>query len=363
MLRAGAVEGGERRIAAEPHAVALGVDGQRVLGKGPAHDQREPGEQPLRRVLVGCVAECGAAVAGQGEADGGMAHGEPVDRVGGVARFGARRLEELEPRRRRVEEVRHRDGGPGRARRRRARAHRAARSLDRPRILRAGRAAGQREPADGGDGGQRLAAETERPDRPQIAVPGELGGGVAGERERQLVARHAAPVVGDTDEAAAALLQRHLDGPRARVDRVLDQLFDHRRRTLDYLAGGDPVDRALRQQTYRHGPASRWRRTSPLPCSTAGWSNGATPSRCAATTVSSMKCIIRAPRACASAAGTPSRRTGRPAPVAREHRPPAGGSHSRARRLGQQPLERIARGAAGADGLGEARGRILLHGQ
>ena len=71
--------------------------------------------RPAGASSCGAVAQHGAAVAGQGEGDGRMAHGEAVDGVRGVARFGARRLEELEARRRGVEEIRHRDGGPRRA--------------------------------------------------------------------------------------------------------------------------------------------------------------------------------------------------------------------------------------------------------
>ena len=37
-----------------------------------------------------------------------------------------------------------------------------------------------------------------------------------------------------------------------------------------------------------------------LPSSTAGWSKGSTPRRCAAMIVSSMKCIINSPRAASS---------------------------------------------------------------
>ena len=36
-------------------------------------------------------------------------------------------------------------------------------------------------------------------------------------------------------------VQRHLDPAGAGVDRVLDQLLDHRGRPLDHLAGGDAV--------------------------------------------------------------------------------------------------------------------------
>ena len=54
--------------------------------------------------------------------------------------------------------------------------------------------------------------------------------------------RHALAVVGDADEPAAAAVGEHVDAARAGIERVLDQLLHHARRTLDHLAGGDAVD-------------------------------------------------------------------------------------------------------------------------
>ena len=71
---------------------------------------------------------------------------------------------------------------------------------------------------------------------------GELGGRVALDREHQVVAGHAAAVVGDADEPPAAAVGDDLDARRAGVERVLDQLLDDARRPLDHLAGGDAVD-------------------------------------------------------------------------------------------------------------------------
>ncbi|MNC95389.1 hypothetical protein D3C83_124970 [compost metagenome] len=48
-------------------------------------------------------------------------------------------------------------------------------------------------------------------------------------------------VVAHLDEGLPPLLQLHPDVGRPRVDRVLDQLLHHRRRTLDHLARGDLV--------------------------------------------------------------------------------------------------------------------------
>ena len=70
------------------------------------------------------------------------------------------------------------------------------------------------------------------------------------EREIRLV--HAASVVDDANEPLAAVLDRHLDLFRAGVERVLDQLLDRRRGTLDHLARGDAVDEQGIEAANRH---------------------------------------------------------------------------------------------------------------
>ena len=108
----------------------------------------------------------------------------------------------------------------------------------------AGVAGGDREPRHRADRGQRLAAEAERADVEQV-VAGQLRGGVALDREREVGARHAGAVVGDADQPPPAAVGHHLDAARAGVERVLDELLDHARRALDHLAGGDAVDDAF----------------------------------------------------------------------------------------------------------------------
>jgi hypothetical protein len=113
------------------------------------------------------------------------------------------------------------------------------------------RAAGHGQARDRADRGQRLAAEAERGDVHQI-VAGQLGGGVALDRQPDLLGGHAATVVGHRNERAPALAQVDVDVARAGVEGVLDQLLDRGRRTLDHLAGGNPVDQSFGQPADRH---------------------------------------------------------------------------------------------------------------
>ena len=58
---------------------------------------------------------------------------------------------------------------------------------------------------------------------------------------RKAVSASAAAVVGNPDEAHAAVLDLHGQGVRPGVDSVLHELLDHRRGPLHHLAGGDQI--------------------------------------------------------------------------------------------------------------------------
>src|SRR3546814_695901 len=194
----------------------------------------------------------------------------------------------------------------------------------------AGGATGDGEAADGADRRQRLAAEAEGGDVGEV-VAGQLGGRVPLDRERQRIRIHAAAIVADLDQGAAAVAQHHVDPAGTGIEGVLDQFLQCAGRPLHHLAGGDPVDQGLRQPpddraaqdgvvlTVRldmlggHPTASpRYCRASTLPSSTAGWSNGSTPSRSAAMMVSRMKCIISPPMTSGVRLGNRKIRVGRP---------------------------------------------------
>ena len=105
-----------------------------------------------------------------------------------------------------------------------------------------GGTAGQRHARDRGDRGQRFAAEAVAGDALQIVERGDLAGGMAGERQRQVVGFDAGAVVGDADQPDAAFLQLHVDFRRAGVEAVLEQFLEHRSGPLHDFAGGNLAD-------------------------------------------------------------------------------------------------------------------------
>ena len=239
-----------------PQPLALGLDGEGIVGEFGAHHLHQPPRIRVQQIPgPGVVAKMGALLAGQAEGDRGLGEREPAQRVGGVAQLGARRFEEFEPRRRRVEEIAHLDPGAGGERGGAGAADRPPFDRDDVRLGRAPGAAGDGEAADRADRGQRLAAETERVDPRQIVVR-QLGGRVPLDRQRELFRRHAASVVGDRDQRPPAVAQHHVDAPRAGVDRVLDQLLDRRGGALHHLARGDAVDQGRRQAPDGHGASA-----------------------------------------------------------------------------------------------------------
>jgi hypothetical protein len=117
--------------------------------------------------------------------------------------------------------------------------------------------AGQREARDRGDRRQRLAAEPHGVEGEEVGGLGELRGGVAREREAELARPDAGAVVDHPDPAAAPAVDLDRDRAGPGVDRVVDQLLDHRGRPLDHLAGRDLVDHVIGQDRDRagfHGP-------------------------------------------------------------------------------------------------------------
>ena len=267
-------------MAGQPYAVAHGVDAHRIVGKILAQDRREPRQPDIEHVPgVDRQRKQGAfAVAAQAETDFRMRHRQPVDRVANRLLLAALALEELEPRRRGVEQVEHLDLGAAGHRRRSGNAAQAAVNVDRPARIGVRLPGRDLEPADRADRRQRLAAEAEGRNVDEI-VARQLAGGVPLHGKRQGLAPHAAAVVGHGDIAPAAVAHDRIDPARTGVDRVLDQFLDDGRRALDHLARGNPVNNIWWKET-NHSPNNviqlspdfeRKSRTIAFAASTAGW--------------------------------------------------------------------------------------------
>ena len=164
-----------------------------------------------------------------------------LDRMG---QFGGVGLEELAPRRRAEEQLANFHRAAVRARRG---LQFAGARLQLPGVRRARRAAGQAEVGHRGHRRQRLAPKAHGRDRLQVGQRGDLAGGMAPQRQRQVGRFDAAAVVLDHDAAHPAGQQAHGDLRGPGVQRVVDQFAHHRGRAFDDLAGGDLADQFVGQ--------------------------------------------------------------------------------------------------------------------
>lgn len=97
------------------------------------------------------------------------------------------------------------------------------------------------EPRHVTDAGQCLAAKPERVYRAQIVERLQLGRGEAFAQDLEVVARYAAPVVRDVHELEAGVAYLHVYRRGARVQAVLDELFERVARPLDDLTRRDSI--------------------------------------------------------------------------------------------------------------------------
>ena len=106
--------------------------------------------------------------------------------------------------------------------------------------------------SDRGDAREGLATEAERLDRDEVGKLGQLARGVTQKGHRQLVGRDSGAVVADADRGLPRTPRVDADPPCTRVEGVLDELLDDRRRAFDHLARGDRV-RDFGRQHLDHG--------------------------------------------------------------------------------------------------------------
>ena len=169
--RGRAVEGGQAGMSGQAQPLALGVNGQGIVGEVAPHHSGQAAA-PRREQIAerGRQHQGLSPVVRQGKGDARMGHGQPLDRVERMHRFGPLGLEELEAGGRGIEQVAHLDTRALRVGGRRGRRLVAALDQNLPCGARPTRAAGDAQTADRADGGQRLATEAQAADMHQIVV-------------------------------------------------------------------------------------------------------------------------------------------------------------------------------------------------
>ena len=221
--------------------------------------------QPVATRHGGRALQHGPPGARQREADLRIRQRQLRDDARDLRRLGAVRLQELPPRRQVVEQVVDLDDRALRRADLDDRRHRAAVDADLGAALLAARARPEDEVRHRRDGRQRLAAEPERQDRREIVRPPDLARRVALDRQPRILRPHPFPIVLDADLFLAAELDVDREAARAGIDRVLDELLDDGRGTLDHFAGRDLVRELRRQEVDRaHVRSSGGRRQDPM---------------------------------------------------------------------------------------------------
>jgi len=164
-----------------------------------------------------------------------------------MAQLGALGFQKPAPRRHVVEQLAHLHRGTGRMRLWRQ-CRSAATGHFQPRTMLGNRLPrGKRKAADRGDRWQRFATKPHGGDLLQIIEAGDLAGGMARHRQHQFIARETNAIVADADQAYPTLLQIDIQAHGTGIERILDQLLDHRGRAFDHLTGSNLVDQYFRQ--------------------------------------------------------------------------------------------------------------------
>ena len=238
-----AIEGRQSRYATKADALTQRVDADAVRGEVTVSERSD-----ARGLCIGRDRQRAAAIMVERESDIGPRHREPLHHVDAGRIFAARGAQELPPRGDALEQALDTDA--------RAWWHGGGCIVDdfavvdraRP-AFEAGHPAFNGHARNARDRGQGLAAKSHRRHRFD-AVVGHFRRGVAFERQRDVVARHAAAVVGHVDAVDAAARQHDRDPRCACINRVFDQFLERRRRSLYDFACGNAVDEMRRQAAY-----------------------------------------------------------------------------------------------------------------
>ena len=161
------------------------------------------------------------------------------DSVRQMPGFGARRAQELAARGDVEEQVANLDERTGRAPRRAHRGLEPAFDAELDACRGVGTPRADHQAAHGRDAREGLAAEAIARELLQVGETSELAGRVAAQAKQRVLFRHAAAVVQHAEPRDAPAFHLDRAAGRARVQRVLQQLFQGARGALDDLASSD----------------------------------------------------------------------------------------------------------------------------
>ena len=105
---------------------------------------------------------------------------------------------------------------------------------------------------DGSDARQSLAAKSQGGNAKQIVIVLEFARRMTLNCKIQVLCSHSFAVVGDANQRCAASFDPNKNLRCPGVERVLDQLFDHRRRALDHFTGSDAACHGFGQDLNFH---------------------------------------------------------------------------------------------------------------
>ena len=238
--------GGQGGESDQPQGAGAGFDGARVTHEVLAHQFACAAGK-----LGGGETATQLAVVRQGKCDLGLRLRHARQHLVAAGELGGNGLEEFASRRGVEIQVGYGDGRAGALR---SGLNGLLCGVDLPGVRGVGGAAGYCDARDRSDGGERFAAKAVTGDALQVGQAGDLAGGVACQRQRQIVLVDAAAVVRDADQPDATFLDLYVDFCRAGIQAVFDQFLEHRGGPLNNLAGGYLTDQEIGKGVYsRHG--------------------------------------------------------------------------------------------------------------
>ena len=246
-----AIEGRQPSNAGQPRRSARQIDHHAVIRQLARNDLRHP-----RRQIIGWPhRQRPAAIMFQRKPDLRPRHCQPPHHIEASRIFAPLRPQEFATHRDFAEQVFHPDTSAGRQRSGAFGDQKPVINHTVPAFASPMLPTFHRKPRNTGNRGQGLTTEAKR-NNLLNRVAGQLRRRVALQRQRNIRRAHPAAIINYFQCLQAATTQLYGDLTRARIDRVLDQFLERRRRTLNHFARCNAVDQVFGKfANDRHAPS------------------------------------------------------------------------------------------------------------